>query len=614
MKIDLRNGSVFFGEKHVPNAREVIDLLSDQTALSKDEIGLNQEIWSLGIRFSASDDNLLAEIFLSKSRKLFKIFELPKLIQNYVITNRSLFPISENSVKALRHIISKNLDVGTRISVSDFAFLEQLFVDNKLEVIRDDGLQNFFGRAIIDKPKYNIGLMVSPWPYQMIGIEWILSRLENHSSGSLLADFMGLGKTLQSIGVISYLAQGGMANRLVIVPNHLVINWKKEINKFAPHLNVLIHRGSQRYGISRLLKDYDLVITTYPVLIKDISIFAELEWEIVIADEAQAIKNRRSRSSKCVKLLKRNYSVAVSGTPLETNLDEYYSLCEFISPETLGDWNSFQSRVNSSAFDPISLHQETTHLKLRRTLDDVGSQLPPVVIVPHVLEWPEEQDDIYEDVRLEALRNYPKSGGFQASLMLRQLTTHPRLLGLGSNDLTYMSPKFQTLIDIVEEVFANGERALVFTAFNEMNNLIVRYFQEKFPQYIIASLYGETSAEERQKLVDEINAENTPGLLVCNVIVAGTGLNIQGANHVIHYNLEWNPAKEDQASWRVVRPGQERNVFIHRLMYENTIDEIIDLRIQSRRQLAAQVVEGFVEAQDYMAGLGVSPGQFRIRN
>jgi len=177
--------------------------------------------------------------------------------------------------------------------------------------------------------------------------------------------------------------------------------------------------------------------------------------------------------------------------------------------------------------------------------------------------------------------------------------------------LISISPKFQTLVDLIDEIFANGERALVFTAFNEMNDLIVDFFKTKYPNYIVASLYGETSEEERHRLVEEINQEVLPGILICNVIVAGTGLNIQGANHVIHYNLEWNPAKEDQASYRVIRPGQQRNVFIHRFMYANTIDEIIDERLQMRRQLAAQVVEGVITPYDYLAGLEVSPGNFR---
>lgn len=610
MVISIENGSLFIDSKHVSGAIEALEILTEELEVVTG-LEIYQEVWSIEIEFGATGNNLIARLFLVNSRRSHLVISLPKTRQEYLISENIFFPISENSKHALEKIQSIGLLDFDDLSISEFVFLEQLFVDLQLKNSRNVELQRYLGQARIQHEEFPLKLKLHPWPYQKIGIEWILSRFNLSTSGALLADFMGLGKTLQSIGVITHLAEIGKANRIVVVPNHLLINWTNEITKFAPDLSVLVHKGAQRFGVARLLEGYDAVLTTYPVLIKDISMLAELSWQIVIADEAQAIKNRRSRSSRCVKALDREFSVAVSGTPLETSMLEYFSLMEFVSPSTFGDWQKFQNRIEQSNFDPTNLHDETSHVKLRRNLEDVGSQLPPIVVIAHVLEWPQEYDGLYEEVRLQALNDFPRSGGFQASLRLRQLTTHPHLLGIGNEEINKSSPKFQTLVDLIDEIFANNERVLVFTAFNKMNDLIVSYFKDKYPNFTIASLYGETTEEERHQLVEKINAESGPGLLVCNVIVAGTGLNIQGANHVIHYNLEWNPAKEDQASWRVIRPGQKRNIFIHRLMYAHTIDETIDERIQLRRHLAAQVVEGVVTSEDYLAGLEVSPVNFR---
>jgi SNF2 family DNA or RNA helicase len=605
----LGNAVVWNGSK-VKKAIDVVDQ-AEKLITNYPNLVIHQNIWSFEINFLSISEKLLANInLICGSRKIPVTDSLPA-DQDYILQGNEFLPLCERSIKALTQIEFRAVKDLTNLTIFEFTFLEQLFIDLELKVNRSDTLQVFLGRTNLAHQDFILDLNVEPWPYQKIGIEWLLSRYHLGTSGALLADFMGLGKTLQYIGVISHLASKSKANRLVIVPNHLVMTLTNEIRKFAPNLSVLIHRGAKRYGVSRLLRDYDLVLTTYPTLIKDFYILSDIDWDIVISDEAQAIKNRNSRSSVCIKGINRKFSVAVTGTPLETNLSEYWSLMEFITPKTIDDWPEFQNRIERFGFNPTDLHHETAHLKLRRNLEDVGSQLPPVIPVPHVLEWPEQLDGLYEDVRLEALREFPKSGGFQASLRLRQLTTHPYLLGFRNENLISISPKFQTLVDLIDEIFANGERALVFTAFNEMNDLIVDFFKTKYPNYIVASLYGETSEEERHRLVEEINQEVLPGILICNVIVAGTGLNIQGANHVIHYNLEWNPAKEDQASYRVIRPGQQRNVFIHRFMYANTIDEIIDERLQMRRQLAAQVVEGVITPYDYLAGLEVSPGNFR---
>lgn len=611
--INLQKGTFFISE--VPISRAV-DIVSNEKSICETypQIKIIQNIGSLEGVAVVVGEKIQAKFSVRNGKKLEEVDQLHFRNQDYLVTNDLILPICERSIAALNQMCQIEDFAAKDLSIKSFVELEAIMNRLGLSFKRDESLRKFMGMGPLNRKYFEYKLKLNPWNYQEIGIEWVLAKKNLGSSGVLLADFMSLGKTLQSIGVIENLARTGEGNRLVVVPNHLILNWIRELGKFAPNLLALIHKGPSRYGLARLLEGYDLVITTYPTLIRDISMLTQLKWEIVIADEAQAIKNSKSQTSKAIKSLDRNFSMAVTGTPLENNLREFWSVIDFVEPGLLGSWRDFDLRIQSNSFEPVRLHEETTHLKLRRDLNDVNSQLPPILIVPHVLEWPEELDDLYEQTRLDAISEFPRAGGFVATSRLRQLTTHPSLIGIKESDPCLLSPKFKLLVDIIEEVFANGDRALIFTSYNEMNRLIVNYFRDRFPNYLVDSLYGETSPQAREDLVAQMNSSRDPGILVCNVLVAGTGLNITGANHVIHYNLEWNPAKEDQATYRVRRPGQEKNVFVHRLLYANTIDEAIDERIQMKRQLADWVVEGTLERDDYFAGLEASPVKNRIRS
>jgi SNF2 family DNA or RNA helicase len=477
-----------------------------------------------------------------------------------------------------------------------------------------NALRKFFGKGVISSRESVAKLTLSPFSYQAIGTEWILSCFEHGDGGVLLADVMGLGKTLQSIAVINDFASIGKSNRLVVCPGTLVENWKRELSKFAPHLKVLIHTGQWRYGIERHLMGYDLVITTFETLNNDIGLLSDIDWQLVIVDEAQSIKNPKSHRTKSLKRLNATFRLAVTGTPIENSLMDIWSIFDFLRPGYLGSYSDFDNRTESSEIDAAQVHQLLSGYMLRRDLEDVGSQLPPITLINHSLDWPAALDQIYEDVRLEALAEFRRSGGLVATTRLRKLTTHPRLHGLETPNNETLSPKFGILKDILEELFRNGDKALIFASYNYMIDLIVAEFSGIYPNFLIANLDGRVFTEDRQPLIDRFNAALTPALLACNPIVAGAGLNITGANHVVHYNLEWNPAKEDQASFRVYRPGQVKNVFIHRFFYAHTIDQVIDERVALKRELAAQTVDGKLTEEDFLAGLEVSPGNFRHRN
>ena len=291
MTLLISSNAVVWNGSKVKNAIDVLDH-TEKLIKNYPNLIIHQNIWSFEINFSSIGEKLLANINLTcGSRKILVTESLPS-DQDYILQGNAFLPICERSFKALSQIKLRAVKDLMNLTIFEFAFLEQLFIDLELKVNRSDTLQVFLGRTNLAHQDFTLDLKVEPWPYQKIGIEWLLARYHLGTSGALLADFMGLGKTLQYIGVISHLASKSKANRLVIVPNHLVMTLTNEIKKFAPNLSVLIHRGAKRYGVSRLLRDYDLVLTTYPTLIKDFYLLSDIDWDIVISDEAQAIKNR----------------------------------------------------------------------------------------------------------------------------------------------------------------------------------------------------------------------------------------------------------------------------------------------------------------------------------
>lgn len=450
-------------------------------------------------------------------------------------------------------------------------------------------------------------LNVEPYPYQARGIDWLVTNQKMGRLGLLLCDVMGLGKTLQAIGLLSTNVLEGKSQNLVICPGTLVENWNREIARFAPHLKKTAHFGAWRAGTVRRLTGFDIVITSYDVLLHDRALLESIQWNIVVLDEAQSIKNPNAIRTQRAKNLPRKFGLAISGTPLENRLLDLWSLTDFADPTVFGSRQTFDRMFGDDVESAIAIREKVKPVMLRRNLDEIEHQLPEKTVIEHPLIWPETLVDVYENVRLNAFEEFAAAGGFVAILRLRQLTTHPLLLDIGPSDPTVLSPKYKLVTEILKELFDNGEKALIFCSFTAMTDLFLEDFSNRFDDVLIGALDGRVKMEDRAGLVDLFNAHEGPGVLVCNPTVAGAGLNITGANHVIHYNLEWNPAKEDQATFRVFRNGQLRKTFIHRLAYAETIDQVIDERLNRKRTLSDLSVDGVKERDDLLAGLRISP-------
>ena len=556
-----------------------------------------------------SIDLLGVRIILTKNDREVVIAPQEYLITDYLIDGFQIMPIRRHDYEALNMFLpTLERDGLTGMNILELMNFEYFCSTNQFVIDNSEFKDRVLASKNVDVKKHINDLTVEPYPYQVIGIEWLTSLKKLGLKGAILGDVMGLGKTLQAIGFITKNVNIGLQNNLVVCPGTLVDNWKKEINKFSPKLKVLIHFGKFRTGIPSGLVNYDVVITSYDALVADHAILRTIHWNIVVLDEAQQIKNPEAKRTLRSKGLPRDFGLAISGTPLENRLRDIWSLSDFAQPGLFGTENDFSNEFESDSSGAVEVNRVLRSIMLRRKLSDIDHQLPDKIVKDYPLRWPEELNDVYERVRQDAIAEFSRAGGLVATGRLRKLTTHPILMEIGpQNDLLALSPKYSLTVDLLEELFSNGEKCLIFASYREIIDRFCRDLRNRFPNSFVEILDGRTEMIDRQPLVERFNNSDGSGVLICNPIVAGAGLNITGANHVIHYNLEWNPAKEDQATFRVYRNGQLKETFIHRLYYASTIDEVIDERIQMKRNLADLSLDQLVTQDDYLAGLQISP-------
>lgn len=437
--------------------------------------------------------------------------------------------------------------------------------------------------------------------YQLEGFQW-LAKLSAWGVGGVLADDMGLGKTVQALGVL--LERAGDGPALVVAPTSVGENWVRETMRFAPSLHPHLYRDCDRAKLVESAGPKDLVIVSYQLLQRDAQRFASRNWRTLVLDEAQFIKNAQTKTSQAIRRIDADWRLGLSGTPLENHLGELWSLFRTISPGLLGSWDRFRQRFA----DPIERHKDDQRRQslaqlmrpfiLRRTKDKVLQELPPRTEITLQAELSPQERRKYEDARLSALAEL--SGGDNQDqpvgqqrirtlawlTRLRQLACHPRLV-----DATWKksSAKLDLLVSLIEELREGDHRALVFSQFVKHLTLI----RQTLDKHDVAYQYldGATPAKERQRRVDAFQA-GEGDLFLISLKAGGTGLNLTGADYVIHLDPWWNPAVEDQATDRAHRIGQERPVTVYRLVAEGTIEEQILSLHAEKRELVAGVLDG----------------------
>ncbi|MCC5839287.1 MAG: DEAD/DEAH box helicase [Opitutales bacterium] len=447
-------------------------------------------------------------------------------------------------------------------------------------------------------------------PYQRESLGWF-SFLRQSGTHGILADDMGLGKTLQTLVYLDHEKACGRLQRpvLLIVPTSVLSNWGREATERTPGLRVRLHHGSTRAPLTaESLERTDVVITSYGLLVQEAAVLAALEWSHLILDEAQNIKNREARRTQAARAIPAERRLCLSGTPLENHLGELWSLFNFLMPGFLGSYGTFETRFRKpieDAEDPAEARQRSAALArrirpfiLRRTKEQVARDLPERSETTHRLPLEPAQAALYERHRtnmLESVRERIRESGLnnsrmhilEALLRLRQICCDPRLLGEEGESAAGASAKLDRLLDMLEELRAEGHRTLVFSQFVGMLDLIAAACAERGWETLLFT--GATT--DRQAIIDTFNKGSCPILLI-SLKAGGAGLNLTGADTVIHYDPWWNPATEQQATDRAHRIGQTRPVFIHRLIAESTVEERILALHEQKRALVEDLLAG----------------------
>ena len=439
-------------------------------------------------------------------------------------------------------------------------------------------------------------------PYQQEGLNW-LQNLAAHGAGGILADDMGLGKTLQTIAHLMTEKVAGRLERpaLVVAPTSLVGNWWRELAKFAPGLRTLVLHGPRRRERFDRIDRVDVVITTYPLVLRDAEVFAQHQFAIQVLDEAHTVKNARSQIHQAVKAIDADLRLAITGTPLENDLEELWALFDLIMPGLLGTVQRFRSAFRA----PIerfgdehrldTLRKRVAPFILRRMKDTVAKDLPAKTEIVRTVELSGAQRDLYESIRLAAhaaVRQVVRKKGIAAStidilsalMKLRQVCCDPKLVRVPSARAVEESAKLEALMEMLEEMLPRGRRVLIFSQFTSMLQLISDRLRQRKVRHV--SLTGSTP--DRQAMVDAFQQGRAEVFLI-SLKAGGAGLNLTRADTVIHYDPWWNPAAQAQATDRAYRIGQTQPVFVYNLIVAGSVEERM-VALQRRKQSLADSI------------------------
>ena len=561
------------------------------------------------VRFGTSEidiKNVLEAIFQNK--RFIELSEGKKAIipKNWITTLKSysgFFDISED-LKLSKHHVSI---LDSLINLSSSA--------NMKEEIKKV-IENFkeFEKIIPTELSKNVHANLRP--YQKTGHDW-LAFLRKYEFNGILADDMGLGKTLQTLSILQKIKDKNPKNPfLVIVPTSLMFNWKNEIKKFTPNLKVYLHHGQKRkYGknFTEAVEKNDLIITTYGVLKNDLQKFSEIKFEYIVLDEAHMIKNPMSITAKSVCTLKGKNKLVISGTPIQNNLTELWSLFNFLNPGYLGGYDYFKENFVlpiEKEHDTVvadSLKKIINPFLLRRTKNIISKELPPKTEIVLTSEFSKEEKEIYENWKKyykNEINESIKEKGVNNSKMkilegltkLRQICLHPKMI-----DTKYEggSAKFELLLMEIEKIISGGHKVLVFSSFVKMLSIIKSEFEKKG----ISHSYLDGKTKNREEIVSKFQESENPEVFLISIKAGGLGLNLTSADYVFIIDPWWNPAVEMQAMDRAHRIGQENKVFVYKMIAQATIeDKILELQ-KSKKKLVEDLI---VEEKSLMKDININ--------
>lgn len=452
------------------------------------------------------------------------------------------------------------------------------------------------------------GLQANLYPYQRDGVHF-LKLIADQGLGCILGDEMGLGKTIQVITLMLAEKAAGRGSSLVVTPATLLENWRRELSLFSPSLTVKVHAGPDRAGIASRLAGFDVIVTSYDTAVRDEPLLSSMQWNLLALDEAQNIKNPDAQRTLAVKGIPRRVSLAVTGTPVENRLVDLWSLSDFALPGLLGDRQAFERLFADTDDDAADLAPIVAPILLRRRVRDVAKDLPERIDVAQPISMSRRMAELYEQTRQAVIAKYGKSASLVALQRLRMFCAHPGLVGADQANPADEMPKYQRLLELLEEIFSRDEKCLIFTSYTGMTDIFLKDLPKRFSGQFFSFIDGRVPVPDRQTVIDDFSAA-PGGALFLNPKAAGVGLNITAANHVIHYNPEWNPALEDQASARAYRRKQQRPVTVHQMFFVDSVEEVVVGRLGLKRGLAENAVTGHggdATASEVMQALSISP-------
>jgi len=473
-------------------------------------------------------------------------------------------------------------------------------------------LKNFKGiESVAPSPKLDATLR----DYQQFGLDWI-HFLYSFKFGGILADDMGLGKTIQTLSFLQLLKERGELTKptLIIMPTSLIGNWRDEIEKFTPDLKYLRLYGIDRAKLFDEMDSYDIILTTYQLAQRDEEKYKERSFLYIILDEAQKIKNPKTKMAVAIKSFKSEYRLALSGTPIENHLGELWSIFDFLMPGFLDNLSFFKSYYQNPIEKEYDfgrrelLNKKIAPFILRRTKGEVAEELPPKTEIIKRATFTQEQATLYENIRItmeQKVRETIKGKGLARShitildalLKLRQVCCHPQLLKLDSAKSVKESAKLDMFLELIDELHSEGRKVLVFSQFTSMLSIIEESIKKRKIKY--TKLTGAT--RKRDEAIDKFTKGDAQIFLI-SLKAGGVGLNLVEADTVIHYDPWWNPAVENQATDRAHRIGQDKAVFVYKLIVENSIEEQILKLQEKKKNLQDGIYKGNEDKNDKFDG------------
>ncbi|MEG2955418.1 MAG: DEAD/DEAH box helicase [Clostridia bacterium] len=571
---------------------------------------------SMGVRI---ENNLLSvsveDLGLTEAeiKQIFKLYKMKK--KYFRLKDGSFLNFESAGISALVDL-SDTLGVNEKELVDGKIQVEKyraLSLDNfikendSIDITRDETFKNVIKdvTSIKDEqfkePKCIEGVLRN---YQKTGFNW-LKTLDKCGFGGILADDMGLGKTIQIISLLIDEKQHDKQTSIVVCPSSLYINWKKEINKFAPYIDILVVSGNAK-NRSELIKtslNYDVVITSYDLLKRDIEEYEKVNFKYCIADEAQYIKNNNTQNAKALKRINSSVRFALTGTPMENSLSELWSIFDFVMPGYLYGYRKFRDIYeqpivkDNDTYSMTKLKKMVSPFILRRMKKDVLSELPEKTESVLYNEMNEKQTALYKahlaGVRKEVneeLKDENKSGNkikiLSMITRLRQLCCHPSLF---IDDYDGESEKLNQCLEIIVEGANSGHKILLFSQFTSMFPIIEKNLKEKNINFL--TLTGQTKVDERIEMVEEFNRSKELSVFLISLKAGGTGLNLTGADMVIHYDPWWNVSAQNQATDRAYRIGQKNNVQVFKLITQNSIEEKIQQLQEKKNDLSTSIIK-----------------------